>query len=242
MKFLLNLLPKHLARFCERIQCSLVFGFALAYCSTAALGQTKSVEKAPQESTVEKGLTLIEEGTRPLATLTFAGADRFVDEARYVFDAAGSPEAFSVVEDWLSGTLNGLEGFNRGKPFGIMVYLPVAFPPLPEFIAFAPVDSVEAATKLVEKAPVVISKTSEEGHYEVIGPNRTYPVLLRDGYAFIPLGNNPSEEALDRNLPNPAQLLSSQAQQFGIASDRDTNAADERHHFGTFNTVTAARR
>ena len=80
-----------------------------------------------------------------------------------------------------------------------------------------PVDSVEAATQLVEKAPVVISKTSVEGRYEVIAPNRTYPILLRDGYAFMPLGNDPPEEALDRKLPDPAQLLASQAQQFDVS-------------------------
>lgn len=197
----------------------ILLSLAVICFAPAVNGQTKSEEKK-----AEKGFTLIEEGTRPLATVTFASADRFVEEARYIFDAAGTPEAFKLVEDWLSGSLNDLEGFNREKPFGVMVYLPVAFPPLPEFIAFVPVDSVEAATKLVEKAPVVISKTSEEGRYEVIGPNRTYPILLRDGYAFMPLGNNPPEEALDRKLPNPAQLLASQAQQFDVSVSLDVDS------------------
>ena len=83
---------------------------------------------------------------------------------------------------------------------------------------------MEAATKLVEKAPVVISKTSEEGRYEVIAPNRTYPILLRDGYAFMPLGNDPPEESLDRKLPNPAQLLASQAQQFDVSVSLDVDS------------------
>ena len=205
------------AGFCGRILLSLaIAGICFA---PAVNGQTESDEKKE-----EKGFTLIEEGTRPPATVTFASADRFVEEARYIFDAAGTPEAFKLVEDWLSGSLNDLEGFNREKPFGVMVYLPVAFPPLPEFIGFVPVDSVEAATKLVEKAPVVISKTSEEGRYEVIAPNRTYPILLRDGYAFMPLGNDPPEEALDRKLPNPAQLLASQAQQFDVSVTLDVDS------------------
>ena len=180
-------------------------------------GQSTIDEKATPTKEDEKGFSLIAEGTRPLATVTFANVDRFMDEARYIFDIAGSPDSFKIVEDWLSGTLNDLEGFNREKPFGVMVYLPAAFPPIPEFIAFVPVDSVEAATKLVEKAPVVISKKDEEGRYEIIGPNRSYPVLIRDGYAFLPLGDNPPVEALDRPLPNPAQLLASQAEQFDIA-------------------------
>ena len=161
--------------------------------ASASPQETKT--KSENSDKKEESNSFIKEGTRPLATVTFAGADRFVSEARYVFEAAGTPEAFKIVEDFLSGTLNDLEGFNREKPFGIMVYLPVAIPPLPEFIAFVPVDSVEAATKLIEKAPVVIRKDDEEGRYEVIGPNRTFPVLMRDGYAFMPLGNDPPEEA-----------------------------------------------
>ena len=199
--------------------------FAACCCIPGSVsGQTTTDKASTKDQDDEKGLTLIEEGTRPLATVTFASANRFVDEARYIFDAAGSPDAFKFVEDWLSGSLNDLEGFNRDKPFGIMAWLPVAFPPLPEFIAFVPVDSVEAATKLVEKAPVVISSTSKEGRYEVIAPNRTYPVLIRDGYAFMPLGNDPPEEALDRNLPDPAQLVASQAQQFDVSVRLDVES------------------
>lgn len=187
-------------------------------CSSRAVnGQSTTDEKPSSTKADDKGFSLIEEGTRPLATVTFANVDRFVDEARYIFDIAGAPDSFKIVEDWLSGSLNDLEGFNREKPFGVMAYLPAVFPPIPEFIAFVPVDSVEAATKLVEKAPVVISKKDEEGRYEVIGPNRSYPVLIRDGYAFLPLGDNPPAEALDRPLPNPAQLLASQAEQFDIS-------------------------
>lgn len=188
--------------------CCGLFGFPTNV--PAQTSQASSDEKS-------EGFTLIKEGTRPLATVTFAGADRFMSEAKYVFDAAGSPEAYKVVEDFLSGTLNNLEGFNREKPFGIMAYLPVAFPPLPEFIAFVPVDSVEAATKLIEKAPVVIRKDDEEGMYEVIGPNRSFPVKLKDGYAFMPLGNDVSADMLDRELPDPAQLVASQAQQFDVS-------------------------
>lgn len=217
MQFSLNSSPGSIADF--RLQAGFGTMLILAViCSLqTANGQTTSDEKSASAKSEEKGFSLIAEGTRPLATVTFASADRFVDEARYIFDVAGSPDSFKIVEDWLSGTMNDLEGFNREKPFGVMAYLPAVFPPLPQFIAFVPVDSVEAATKLVEKAPVVISKKDEEGRYEVIGPNRSYPVLLRDGYAFIPLGDNPPAEALDRPLPNPAQLLASQAEQFDVS-------------------------
>ncbi|HRA89305.1 MAG TPA: hypothetical protein PK992_14570 [Planctomycetaceae bacterium] len=219
---------------------SLVLAGTVIISGGVAIGQTKSSDKNAKAAKDEKGFTLIEEGTRPLATVTFASANRFVDEARYIFDAAGTPAAFKVVESMLKNSLNDLEGFNRDKPFGVMAYLPAVFPPLPEFIAFVPVDSVEAATKLIEKAPVVISKTSEEGRYEVIGPNRTFPVLLRDGYAFVPLGDDPPEEALDRPLPNPAQLLASQAQQFDVSVCLDVESLPLATRTLLMNVITTA--
>ena len=170
-----------------------------------------------QTSGDEEEFSLLKEGNRPLATVTFASANRFVDETRYIFDAAGSPESFEVVENWLADTLNNLEGFNRDKPFGIMVYLPIAIPPLPEFIAYVPVDSITDAQKLIEKAPVVVRKEAEEGRYEIIGPRQTTPMLIRDGYAYFPLGNSPSPEILDREIPNPEQLVSWQAREFDVS-------------------------
>ncbi|MCE2796208.1 MAG: hypothetical protein LW816_12855 [Planctomyces sp.] len=169
-------------------------------------------------------LQLIQEGKRPLLTITFSGADRFMAKSKYIFEASEHSEVFGIIENFMKDSMNNLEGFNRGKPFGIMGYLPVAIPPLPEFVAFVPVDSVEAATKLVEKAPVVISKGSEEGQYEVIGPNRTFPVLMRDGYAFIPLGNQPDKKILERAFPDPADLLAGQAQEFDAAVRLDVES------------------
>ena len=203
----------------------LIVGFmTIGLFGSAAVGSPQSKTDADQKTNDEKPLTLVAEGSRPLLTITFANADRFVGAARYIFDAAGKPEAFEVFEGFLANTLNNLEGFNRSKPFGVMAYLPVAFPPAPEFIAFVPIDSVEAATKLIEKAPVVIRQDDEEGRFEVIGPNRTFPVLMRDGYAFMPLGNSPPEEALDRELPDPSLLLASQAQQFDVAVRLDVES------------------
>ncbi|MFM7058457.1 MAG: hypothetical protein ACKO2P_16210 [Planctomycetota bacterium] len=190
-----------------------------AVCCGEMLPTVMAQDEAPSSP-----LSLIQEGTRPLLTITFSGADRFLKKSQYIFDAAEHPGVHQQLQDFLKGNLNDLEGFNREKPFGIMGYLPVAIPPLPEFIAFVPVDSVEAATKLVEKAPVVIRKEDEEGRYEVIGPNRTFPVVMKNGYAFIPLGNNPDAKILDREFPDPGQLLAGQVQQFDASVRLDVES------------------
>ena len=235
MQFFSPSLAQPLMSIHRRAWLPVLFVFVVSCTFSAASGQTTKDEKSAKEN----GFSLIEEGTRPLATVTFASADRFINEAHYIFDAAGSPDSFKFVEAWLAGTMNDLEGFNREKPFGIMVYLPALIPPIPEFIAFVPVDSIEAATKLVEKAPVVISKADEEGRYEIIGPNRTFPILLRDGYAFIPLGDNPPVEALDRPLPNPAQLLASQAQQFDVSVCLDIDSIPVATRALLMNVITS---
>lgn len=195
-------------------------GLLLGSVTPASMAQQNN--KSAIEEPAETGFSLIKEGTRPLMSLTFASANRFVDESRYIFDVGGNPDAFKVVEDWLASTMNNLEGFNRDKPFGLMGYLPAAFPPIPQFIAFVPVESIDDAQKLIEKAPVIVKKDATlEGRYEIITPRSTIPMLIRNGYAFFPLGDNPPAEALDRELPEPTQLLASQARQFDVSLTLD---------------------
>jgi hypothetical protein len=190
---------------------------APALVAATAAGAAETEKPADTE-----GLNLLKDGTRPLISVTFASADRFVDEARYIFEAAEMPDGFKVVEKWLESTMNNLDGFNRKKPFGLMVYLPAIFPPTPEIVAFVPVDSIDDAQKLIEKAPVVLKKDAKlPDRYEIIGPNQTVPMLIRDGYAFFPFGRNPDPAVLDRDIPNPAQLVASQARQFDVAVTLD---------------------
>ncbi|MCA9061673.1 MAG: hypothetical protein KDA96_01360 [Planctomycetaceae bacterium] len=167
---------------------------------------------------------LLAEGNRPLVSVCAASADRLLEKAEFLFETAGMPAATQRLEDFVSETLNDLEGFDRSKPFGVMLYLPVAFPPIPEFIGVVPIESVEQATKLIEKAPVLIKKGSEEGRYEIIGPRQTTPILMRNGYAFFPIGNNTSETILDREFPDPASLFAKQAAEFDVALNLDVES------------------
>ena len=99
-------------RLLGRLLVPLIFvGLLFGSLAPMTLGQLNN--KSPIEEPAEKGFSLIQEGTRPLMSLTFASANRFVDESRYIFDVGGNPDAFKVVEDWLSSTMNNLEGFNR---------------------------------------------------------------------------------------------------------------------------------
>ncbi|MFM8476684.1 MAG: hypothetical protein ACKOEO_12955, partial [Planctomycetaceae bacterium] len=69
-----------------------------------------------QDEAPSSPLSLIQEGTRPLLTITFSGADRFLKKSQYIFDAAEHPAVHQQLQDFLKSTLNDLEGFNREKP------------------------------------------------------------------------------------------------------------------------------
>ncbi|HAV31483.1 MAG TPA: hypothetical protein DCX79_05700, partial [Planctomycetaceae bacterium] len=60
-------------------------------------------------------LQLIQEGKRPLLTITFSGADRFMAKSKYIFEASEHSEVFGIIENFMKDSMNNLEGFNRGK-------------------------------------------------------------------------------------------------------------------------------
>lgn len=189
---------------------------------------TLSMPVSAQDEGADSFSPLLEQintGSRPLLTISFANADQTLEKAKFLFDIAERPEVYERLEQLLTDTLNNLDGFNRQQPFGVMAYLPLAFPPIPEFTAFAPVDSIESATVLIEKAPVVIRAEDEDlGMYEIIGPNRTIPMLLSGGYAFVPLGNDVDATMLDREFPRPDELLNGVSSEYDMAVRLDVEA------------------
>ena len=80
MHFLSNLTRGLFVSYCGRILLALSLAIVGICIAPEVHGQTKS-DEGKDENKKEKGITLIEAGTRPLATLTFSRASRFVDEA-----------------------------------------------------------------------------------------------------------------------------------------------------------------
>ncbi|MGV2338586.1 MAG UNVERIFIED_CONTAM: hypothetical protein LVR18_32725 [Planctomycetaceae bacterium] len=54
-----------------------------------------------QDEAPNSPLSLIQEGTRPLLTITFSGADRFLRKSQYIFDAAEHPSVHQQLQDFL---------------------------------------------------------------------------------------------------------------------------------------------
>ncbi|MCA9036071.1 MAG: hypothetical protein KDA91_13130 [Planctomycetaceae bacterium] len=183
------------------------------------------VAAEPAVAQDEEGFTLLQEGTRPLATITFASVERLLTEGEYIFDAAGQPDAFATIAKGANEFLDQLPGLDKSKPAGLMIYLPAIIPPIPEVFLFLPTADFEDVTrfteKVLERAPVVGGKQAEEGRYEVVGPRRTWYVKMQGNYAIIPVGPNATPEMLDREIPAPDALLATQAQLYDVSITLD---------------------
>ncbi len=209
----------------KRSWCPSVVQRGVVFCLAALLLAGSPLFAQDDSTDSPSPLELIQTGNRPLLTISASNADQLLQKAKFLFDVAERPEVYERLEDLVANVLNNLDGFGRDRPFGVMAYLPVAIPPFPEFIAFAPVDSIESATRLVEKAPVVIRAEDEDlGLYELIGPNRTIPFLLSGGYAFMPLGNDIDDTMLDREFPQPDELLQGVSDEYDLAVRLDVES------------------
>ena len=216
---------------------------SLPMLAAAMLMTSAGLSNTLADESEEEGFTLLKEGTRPLVSVTFSGADRILSEAEYIFDAAGQPAGYTKIAERVDEFLDQMSSFDRGKPAGFMLYLPAIIPPIPEVYMYLPVTDFEDVTKfaelILERAPVVGSKQAEEGRYEIIGPRRTWYVLMQGGYAFIPMGGNATPESLDRELPDPVALIGSQARQYDISVTLDIASIPPTTRMILTNVLTA---
>ena len=190
---------------------------------TAALAVTLPTVQAQEETDDPKPILTV--GSRPLAVLTAASANRLKDEATFMFDTAGMPDAVDGILSVLDENVNGLQGIDWERPAGVMVYLNSVFPPSFEFVAFLPVASVEEFQSMMELGPVVMRKdASEDDRYELITPQRNIQIRMQNDYAFIQLPPMDPDPAFDRDLPDPLAMVSGLVSQFDLAVSLDVES------------------
>jgi len=153
-------------------------------------------------------------GTNPLAVITVASAEQARSQFTSLLELAGQPETAAEIVDRINESTNNLAGVDQTRPAGMAVYLDSVFPPKFEFIAFVPVNDVDAFMRTLELGPVIASPVAgEEGRYELLGATRTTQVRIENGYTFIQMPFMQPDEEFGRKLLNPAahtQHLNSQ--------------------------------
>lgn len=149
----------------------------------------------------------------PVVVANVASVERVLEDVDYLFGSVERKDMSDVVSGLL-GNLGDLKGLDRGKPFGVMIFLKPGVVPQPLPIGYFPVTDVGALTRTLELGPVTTKKVAED-RYEIIGQRRTLYARTIGGYAFV----SAEDEALDRDFPNPVESCAALTMRYDVAID-----------------------
>jgi hypothetical protein len=169
-----------------------------------------------QETAEEKAEAAAEDAPfagPPIAVLNIAGVERVLEDVNYLFGSVDRKDMSDVVSG-LIGNVGDLKGLERGKPFGVMLFLKPGVVPQPLPIGYLPVSDIGALSRTVELGPVTTKKVAE-GRYEIIGQRQTLYARMIGDYAYI----SSEDGALDRDFPNPMEAFSALTTRYDVAVD-----------------------
>lgn len=160
----------------------------------------------------------------PLVVIHVASVERLLGDVDYLFKTAGRPELSEVVSGLVENNLGDLKGMDRGKPFGLMLFLKSGLTPRPTPVGFLPVNSIDDLMKTVSRGPLKAKKVDgKDDRYDLVGPRRTFQVRLLDGFAFV--GND--EEIMDGELPDPVRMTEQLSSRYDIAASVNLKSMPE---------------
>jgi hypothetical protein len=149
----------------------------------------------------------------PIAVVNFAGVERLLDDVDYLFGSVKRNDLIEVVEGLL-GNVGDLRGLERGRPFGVMVFLRPGLVPQPVPVGYLPVSDAAALARTVEIGPVTTRKISED-RYEIVGRRQTLFARMIGDYAFV--ANE--EDLLEREFPVPTEAYASLTTRYDFSID-----------------------
>ena len=154
----------------------------------------------------------------PLVLINSASVQRLRNSAGYMFQSAQQEKKVDGLDPWMETTLKDLKGIDRERPFGMMLYLAPGLIGAPVGISYIPVTNLdEALTTLAYGSGTITPVDGKSGRHEIsYGERFKIRTLHRGGYLFV-VGPDGSEDALDRNFPDPAKLGARLSSQYDIA-------------------------
>lgn len=178
------------------VRATLVACCAVALLCSAALNTLSAQEK----KATAKG--------QPFLVFSVASFERLMEDADFMFAAAGRPELSDLVGGALSNVRD-LKGLNRDSAAGLLLFLD-GLTPVP--IGFVPVKDIDEMMKTVAIGPVTTNKL-EEGLYEIRGPNQSLFAKVGGDYAFVAR----NRDHLERDLSNPTDYTRRLAANYDVA-------------------------
>lgn len=148
----------------------------------------------------------------PAAVVCAADLDRVLDHLDYVLRLGDAEARMQQLRSILTG-LNDLQGIDRSRPVGLLLYPPSSGGGDPDAIAFVPVSSMEdLEISLKISNQVSLVPLEEEGRWELRGPDNSVPIRVQEGYAFV----TQKGELLEGTLPDVAALTASIAERYDL--------------------------
>lgn len=154
----------------------------------------------------------------PLVLINSASVQRLRNNAGFMFQAADQQNKVDGLDPWMETTLKDLKGIDRDKPFGMMLYLAPGLIGAPVGISYIPVTNLDdALTTLAYGVGTVAPVDGKSDRHEIrYGERFKIRTLHRGGYLFL-VGPDGSEDALDRNFPDPIKLGARLSSRYDIA-------------------------
>ncbi len=154
----------------------------------------------------------------PLQIIHAASVERLQQKADLMFLAADRPEMSDIVAQWLKVTLSDLPGWDRTKPFGMMLYLKPGLVPGISAITYIPSTDPQATLTLLAgpegSIKPVAGKTDRWEINDVSwGPDLT--ARQAGNYLFFTAQTDATE--LDRRFPEPERLVAKLNSRYDIA-------------------------
>lgn len=151
----------------------------------------------------------------PVVTVCVASVDRIMDNVNYVFGEIERPEVMDLIGAGLAN-FRDLEGLDRTKPGGLMIFVSEGLIPLPIPVGFLPVSDIgELGQTFTTLGAQLKPIPGEEDRYELI-PRRgpTSFLVMQGDYAFI--GQN--EESINRTFALPEEFAGPLANRYDVCA------------------------
>lgn len=178
------------------------------FCVVVSLSASRFAMGAEESTTIDY----------PLVVINAASVNRLQDSARTMFEAAERPDMVEVVQRWTANTLKELKGFDRTRPFGMMLYLRSGFIGAPIGISYVPITNLDDALETLAYGTGTVSPVDGKGKYNDIRYGENFKIRTRQvgGYLFM-VGPDGEDDTLDKIFPDPVKLTSRLASQYDFA-------------------------
>lgn len=178
----------------------------------------------------EKSAKPVREQAIPLAIVSVAGFERWMSNVDYLFGTVEREE----LSDYVGGKLanvNDLKGFDKDKPFGLLIFLRPGLLPQPYPVMFAPVKNLSDVIGTLTGGPVKVKKL-DDTHYDLVGDRETFHARLAGEYAWIAT----QADQLDYEFPDPLTVTKRLADRYDIAIELNLTQVPEgmKHIFLDF--------